>query len=71
VEKTRFRFLKPGRLIDGDLELVLVRTAPADPSKRHNPQYEFEMRRAGKTVAMGSVRLRIGSAISLRCPGHI
>jgi predicted acetyltransferase len=71
VEKAPFRFLKPGRLIDGDLELVLVRTAPADPAKRYLPGYEFEMRHPGKTAAMGSIRLRIGSAITLRYPGHI
>lgn len=69
--KTPFRFLRPGRLIDGDLELVLVRTVPADPVKRHVPSYEFEMRHPGKTFAMGSIRLRIGSALALRYPGHI
>jgi tagatose 1,6-diphosphate aldolase len=69
--KTPFRFLRPGRLVDGDLELVLMRTVPADPVKRHVPAYEFEMRHPGKTVAMGSIRLRIGSALALRYPGHI
>ena len=69
--KTPFRFLKPGRLIDGDLRLVLVRTSPADPVKGYSPGYEFEMRHPGKTVAMGSIRLRIGSALTLRYPGHI
>src|ERR1017187_9107765 len=69
--KTPFRFLKPGRLVDGDLQLVLVRTAPPDPVKGYSPGYEFEMRHPGKTVAMGSIRLRIGSAITLRYPGQI
>ena len=69
--KRPFRFLRPGRLVDGDLELVLRRTAPADPVKRYVPGYEFEMRRPGKTVAMGSIRLRVGYALALRYPGQI
>lgn len=66
--KPYFRFLKSGRLVDGDLELVLARTNPPDPVKGYSPGYEFEMRHPGKTVAMGSIRLRIGSAITLRYP---
>lgn len=69
--KTPFRFLQPGRLVDGDLELALARTVPADPVKRHVPAYEFEMRHPGKTAGIGSIRLRIGSALTLRYPGHI
>lgn len=69
--KKPFRFFKPGRLLDGNLELVLVRTVPANPLKRYVPGYEFEMRHPGQTVALGSVRLRIGSASALRYPGHI
>ncbi len=69
--KKTFRFLRPRRLVDGDLELVLVRTVPADPVKRYVPGYEFEMRHPGKTAAMGSIRLRIGSTSALKYPGHI
>jgi tagatose 1,6-diphosphate aldolase len=71
MTKVPFTFLRPGRLVDGDLELVLVRTVPADPVKRYVPEYEFEMRRPGKAVGMGMLRLRIGSALTLRYPGHI
>lgn len=69
--KKSFRFLKPGRLVDGDLELVLISTAPADPVKHYVPSYEFEMRRPGRNIALGRIRLRIGSARALRYPGHI
>ena len=69
--KTPFKFLRPGRLMDGDLKLSLVRRVPADPVKRHVPGYEFEMRYPGKAVAMGSIRLRIGSALRVRYVGHI
>ena len=66
-----FRFKAPGRLVDGDLELVLTGRQPADPIKRRVPGYEFEMRRIGTTTRLGLIRLRIGSARALRYPGHI
>ena len=69
--KKPFRFINPGKLIDDDLELVLVRKSPADLVKRYVPGYEFEMRRPGKPSAMGNIRLRIGSAARLRYQGHI
>jgi len=69
--KKPFKFLKPGRLVDGGLELVLVKTTPADPVKGYVPGYEFEMRRTGTSRAMGTIRLRIGPAARLRYPGHI
>ena len=67
----KFRFLDPGSLIDGDLELVLTAKTPGDPVKGYVPQYFFEMRHPGKDTALGSIRLRIGSAVKLRYAGHI
>ena len=55
-----FRFLTPGKLVDADLELVLVRTTPADPVKKYVPGYEFELRETGKPAKIGCIRLRIG-----------
>jgi predicted acetyltransferase len=69
--KKPFKFLRPGRLVDGDLELVLVKTTPADPVKRYDPGYEFQMRHPGGRQSMGFIRLRIGSAAAMRCCGHI
>jgi len=66
-----FRFRDPGRLVDGDLELVLTARQPADPIKQHVPGYEFEMRRTGTATRLGIIRLRIGSARALRYAGHI
>ena len=66
-----FAFLDPGRLVDGELELVLTNTSPAVPSIGFVPCYEFEMRRCGGTQVMGTVRLRIGTEHELRYPGHI
>jgi tagatose 1,6-diphosphate aldolase len=69
--KMTFEFKAPGKLVDHDLELVLVKTAPADLSRGYVPGYEFEMRQPGKAGSIGSIRLRIGFASKLRCAGHI
>jgi tagatose 1,6-diphosphate aldolase len=69
--KAPFRFLRPGRLVDGELELTLVRKQPADPAKGYVPCYHFEMRRTGQILAMGTIRLRIGPARQLRYIGHM
>ena len=66
-----FAFLDPGRLVNGDLELVLVERMPADPAKGRVPQYQFEMRHPGSAQPMGTIRLRIASARTLREAGHI
>ncbi|MBN1401079.1 MAG: GNAT family N-acetyltransferase [Anaerolineae bacterium] len=55
-----FCFLDPGRLVDGDLELVLVAKLPADPIRGWVPCYHFEMRRTGFGTRLGSIRLRVG-----------
>lgn len=68
---TAFDFLDPGRLVDGDLRLVLVKKHAADPVKKHVPSYVFDMRRAGRSRRAGRISLRIGSARRLRYPGHI
>ena len=69
--KNQFIFTNPDRLIDGDLELVLTKTTPADLVKGYVPGYEFEMRNPGKTIHIGSIRLRIGSVKKLYYAGHI
>jgi tagatose 1,6-diphosphate aldolase len=66
-----FKFLNPGRLVDGPLRLVLVGRYPPDPVKKYSPFYEFEMRVQGKSGCAGTIRLRIDSARKLRYPGHI
>ncbi len=68
--KGKFKFLKPGPLADGELQVVLVKTTPADPVKKYVPGYEFEMREKGRRA--GAIRLRIGRTRPLSgwC-GHI
>ncbi len=82
--KERFKFLWPGRLVEGDLELVLTRRLPADRRKPHVPccskddigasrrtRLHFEMRHPGRKTVLGSIRLRVGSTAVLRYAGHI
>lgn len=67
----KFKFLRPGKLVDSDLQLVLVKKHPANPEKKYVPAYDFEMRKAGGNSKFGRISLRIGSPRRLRCPGHI
>ena len=69
--KRPFKFIDPGRLRDGDLELILTGKHPEDSVKKYSPYYKFEMRHTTTLQCMGSIRLRIGSARILRYPGHI
>lgn len=58
-DQTEFHFLDPGRLVDDDLELVLVKTTPGDPDQGLVPQYEFELRLTDQSVKIGSIRFRV------------
>ncbi len=58
--QSEFRFLDPGPLVDGDLELVLARTNPSwDTGHGRVPQYEFDLRLTGATRKIGVVKLRV------------
>jgi tagatose 1,6-diphosphate aldolase len=68
----RVRFEDPGRLVDEDLELVLVRCRPTDVNLGSVPNYTFEMRHAVSSVVLGRLVLRVGDADTvLRYPGHV
>lgn len=69
--KKPFKFINPGRLVDGDLELILVKKHPADPARKHVPSYEFKMRRIGRSQKAGYISLRVGPARALHYRGHI
>jgi len=70
-----FTFRNPGKLVDGDLSLVLVKKSPANPSKGYVPSYQFEMRKVGTRRRtgrrIGRISFRVGSVRKLRYPGHI
>ncbi len=67
----RFTFRNPGRLTDGDLELVLVEKRSADLHRKRSPCYVFEMRQKHRTTKIGGIRLRVDSGHTLRLPGHL
>jgi len=72
-DRGSFRFLDPGVLVDGDLELRLRDACPGDPYRGHVPEYLFDMvsSKPPRTV-MGRLSLRIGHTQSIeKYVGHI
>ena len=69
TEQSAFRFLDPGFLVDGDLELVLVEAKPCDTHRGVVPQYRFELRLTGTTLQIGLIKLRIHLTNELKCFG--
>ena len=66
------RFIDPGGLADGGLQLVLVKRRPADPGRSLVPAYIFQMRLPGDSQPIGHIDLRIGNGDSIvKYSGHI
>jgi tagatose 1,6-diphosphate aldolase len=64
------KFLEPGELRDGELELVLVDRRPPNPARGIVPAYLFQLRVGGNHA--GHVDFRAGSTRDLeRYGGHI
>ncbi len=55
------RFLDPGRLVDGELELILDGFHEADPIRNLVPYYRFRMTHILTRLTMGSISLRLGN----------
>lgn len=67
-----FAFHDPGKLIDGELELILVDQVPARPLDNYVPAYRFNMRINGSETDIGQIDLRVGDSLHLRMyGGHI
>ncbi len=67
-----FRFIDPGVLSDGELNLVLVALKAPDPAKEWVPAYEFEIRLAAARKTVGTVNLRAVSTPFLeQFGGHV
>jgi predicted acetyltransferase len=67
-----FEFHDPGRLIDAELELVLVEEYPGNPTIGYVPTYRFKMTRVGQDEEVGYIELRIGDTHHLvMYGGHI
>ena len=56
-----FEFRDPRRLIDDDLELVVVEEYPGDSTIGFVPAYKFEMRLTGTGTRIGNIELRVGN----------
>lgn len=67
-----FRFHDPGKLLDGDLELVLAQRYPGNPARGLVRAYKFKMTLAGQEEQIGSIDLRVGNTDTLVLyAGHI
>jgi hypothetical protein len=47
IASAMFEFQNPDRLVENDLELVLIEKYPGDPNIGFVPEYKFEMRLTG------------------------
>jgi predicted acetyltransferase len=56
-----FQFYDLRRLVDGDLELVLLEAVPGNPAKNLVPAYKFKMILASRDEEVGRIDLRIGN----------
>jgi predicted acetyltransferase len=56
-----FEFHDPGKLIDRDLELVLVEKYPGNPAINYVPAYKFKMTLVGQDEGIGRIELRVGN----------
>ncbi len=56
-----FEFHDPGRLVDGDLMLVLVEEYPGDPAIHYVPAYKFNVTPGDQTTEIGHIELRVGN----------
>jgi predicted acetyltransferase len=60
------------RLVDNDLQLILVEEAPGDPAINHVPAYKFKMTLVGHEEEIGRIQLRIGTTHHIvMYAGHI
>jgi len=56
-----FEFHDPGKLIDKELELVLVERYPGNPAINYAPAYKFKMTLVGQGEEIGRIELRVGN----------
>lgn len=60
-----FEFYSPGKLIDNDLELILVEQDPGDLDIGYVPVYKFKMVHVGQTNEIGRIEFRAGNTRDL------
>ncbi len=66
------KFLDPGKLVDEELELLLVKTYPEDPSRGFSPAYKFIMTIHSQGGDVGQIQLRVGNTEHIHLyAGHL
>ena len=60
-----FEFRNCGKLVDDDLELLLIEQYPGDPNIGYVPAYKFKMVHAGQTEEIGHIEFRVGNTRDL------
>ncbi|MFC1920763.1 GNAT family N-acetyltransferase [Chloroflexota bacterium] len=69
---TDFKFNDYETFTDGEIEVVIGGTRPANPEKGYVPEYVFNILLPGNPEPAGSVTLRIGNTLHLETyGGHI
>ncbi len=72
MDPTTFQFYDPGRLVDGELVLVLDEMYPGDSHYDYVPAYRFKMTLAGHKQEIGRIELRVSNTEHIvRYAGHI
>ena len=67
-----FKFIDPGPLLDQDIELKVADVYNGNLIGGHVPSYRFSILRAGESIKMGEVELRVGNTEHiLLYAGHI
>lgn len=67
-----FKFLNPGRLIDGEIELVLNNRVRGDSARGRVPYYKFKITYTNRREEIGLIDLRIGHTEHIEMyAGHI
>lgn len=71
VPNTKFRFMEPPTMVDGELELLLDARKEGNNRKGLLPAYHFNMINSATGKEMGHIRLRIGSESEVKYFGNI
>jgi predicted acetyltransferase len=72
LSKKMFKFLNPGRLIDGEIELMLDNRVRGNAARGRVPYYKFKMTFTNRRTEIGRIDLRVGNTEHIEMyAGHI
>ena len=68
----KFKFHNPGKLIDGELRLILIGKHPGNLARGYAPVYRFKMTLVGSREEIGRIDLRVDNSHHIvMYAGHI